>query len=118
MADLAAPLAGIDEATFLIVWQARVRGRWPGPLVHEAARIIAEDLPQPTPRLAELDLAAIRSLLLGLRLLRPPGLRQLLAKLTRSGLLDCVQAGDRNHWGCYLLSLPATTSAASGTGGR
>ncbi len=115
--DLADPLAGIDEDTFLTVWQARVRGRWPGPLVHQAARIIAEDLPRPTRRLVDLDPAAIRSLLRGLHLLRPPGLRQLLAKLTGTGLLICVQAGDRDHWGRYRLSLPAIASAQPGAGG-
>jgi hypothetical protein len=95
--DLADPPAGIDEGTFLTVWQARVRGRWPGPLAHQAARIIAEELPRPAPRLVDLDPAAIRRLLLGLRLLRPPGLRQLVTKLASSRLIVCVQLGERNH---------------------
>ncbi len=115
--DLADPLAGIDEGTFLTAWQARVRGRWPGPLVHEAARIIAEELPRPAPRLVDLDPAAIRRLLLGLRLLRPPGLRQLVTKLASSGLLACVQPGGRDHWGRYRLNLPAIASAAPSGGG-
>ncbi len=115
--NLADPLAGIDEGTFLTVWHARVRGRWPGPLVHEAARIIAEELPRPAPRLVDLDAVAIRSLLLGLRLLRPPGLRQLVTKLVSSGLLVCVQPGDRDHWGRYRLSLPAIASAPPSGGG-
>src|SRR6266511_1810776 len=115
--DLSAPLAGIDEDTFHGVWQARISGRWPGPLVHEAARIIAEDLPRPAPRLVDLDPAAIRGLLLGLRLLRPPALRQLVTKLASSELLVCAQAGDREHWGRYRLSLPAIASAEPSAGG-
>jgi hypothetical protein len=115
--DLADPLAGVDDGRFLTLWQARVRGRWPGPLAHQAARIIAEDLPRPAPRLVDLDPAAIRNLLLGLHLLRRPGLRQLVTKLASSGLLACVQSGDQDHWGRYRLSLPAIPSAAPSADG-
>jgi hypothetical protein len=86
-------------------------------LAHEAARIIAEELPRPEPRLVELNPAAVRNLLLGLRLLRPPGLRQLLAKLTHSGLLVSLQAGDGEHWGRYRLSLPAVPTRHPAAGG-
>jgi hypothetical protein len=116
--DPAAPLAGVDEATYAIVWQAQVRSRWPGPLVHHAARIIAEDLPRPRPRIVDLDPAAVRALLSGLRLLRPPGLRQLLAKLVRCGLLTSLQAGDGDHWGRYPLSLPAIAGPLPDARGR
>ena len=118
VSDPAAPLAGVDEATHAIVWQARVRSLRPGPLVHHAARIIAEDLPRPQPQLVDLDPAAVRALLSGLRLLRPPGLRQLLTKLARSGLLTTVQAGDGDHWGRHRLSLPAAAGPFPDDRGR
>ena len=118
VSDPAAPLAGVDEATHAIVWQARVRSLWPGPPAHHAARIIAEDLPRPQPQLVDLDPATVRALLSGLRLLRPPGLRQLLTKLARSGLLTTVMAGDGDHWGRYRLSLPAAVAGPFPDTGR
>jgi len=118
VSDLAAPLADVDEATYAIAWQARVRSLWPGPLVHHAARIIAEDLPRPQPRIVDLDPAAVRALLTGLRLLRPPGLLQLLAKLARSGLLAAVRAGDGDRWGRHRLSLPPLAASVPDTGGE
>jgi hypothetical protein len=118
VSDPAAPLAGVDEAGYAIAWQARVCSRWPGPLVHHAARIMAEDLPRPQPRVVDFDPAAVRAFLAGLRLLRPPGLRQLLAKLSRSGLLTTAQPGDGDHWGRHRLSLPAVAGPSPDAKGR
>jgi hypothetical protein len=97
------------NATFVQVWQDRVRTTFRGPLIHHAARILANDLRQTGTRSVDLDPDAVRRLLLGLHLLRPPALRRLLARLTEAGLLSQTRAADGGHWGSYHLTLPATS---------
>jgi hypothetical protein len=105
-ANLADPLAAVDDGTYRVLWQARVRQCWSDALALQAARLLAEDLLAPGSRTVELGPEAVRHMLLGLRLLRPPGLRQLLTKFVAAGLLVPNRPGDGCQWGGYTLAAP------------
>jgi hypothetical protein len=93
------PVTNLDQ------WHTQVRRRFPGPLTGQAARLLAR-LATPGTAHVDLDPPTVHHLLHTLHLLRPPGLRRLIGKLTTAGLLTLVHPGTGRHWGTYHLTLP------------
>jgi len=95
-----------DPDLYALLWQARVRQRWPGGHMQAVARVIAEQLRPPGSLTIDIDQAAATRLVTAARL-RVPGLRQLLARLTDAGMLTPALPGF-DGWGTYTLSIPTT----------
>ena len=116
--DPSAPLAGVDEVTYLTGRQARMRGQWPSPLVHQAARIIAETSLSPGRGSPTSALPRCVTFSSGCACYVRGGCVECWPNLSTTGLLVCVRAGDREHGGRYRLSLPTIAGASPATGGR
>jgi hypothetical protein len=97
-----------DAGTSRTFWLACVRARWcRDGLAHQAAHLLAE-LAQPNENrdlLVDLTPTVTHRLLLGLHLLRPPGLARLLAKMTDAGLLRRLPDADKDTRR-YALVIP------------
>jgi hypothetical protein len=100
------PLGDIDDATFGELWQARVRQLCSDVLVQRLAALLVGELPAGS-RTVTLDAHVVHRLLLGMGLLRPPGLRRALHRLAGHGLLEYQPAGERaRSWGSARLVTP------------
>ena len=99
------PQFGVDDATFGPLWQARVRQRCADPMAHQVAGLLVKEL-LPGRRVVNLDPAVTGRLLAGVRLLRPPGLSQLLSRLAGHGLLVLSPAAEQGD-GCASVKLVA-----------
>jgi hypothetical protein len=91
---MADPLAALPADEYAAVWLTRVWGHSPGGNLWAVARVLAEEL-RPCGHLTViLDDSARRRLTLAARVI-PPGLGQLIDRLTRDGYLTHV--GDRTY---------------------
>lgn len=102
-----------DAGTYRTAWLVRVRARWcQDGLAHQAAHLLV-DLAEPNENndlVVELTPTVTHRLLLGLHLLRPPGLARLLVKMTDAGLLRRVPGADSDR-SQYALVIPDERSA-------
>lgn len=103
---LPGPRLGIDDATFNLLWQARVRQHCTDPMAHRIAELLVEALSHGG-RTVRLDPAVAGRLLAGVRLLRPPGLWRLLNRLAGHGLLVLNPATEQGD-GCASVRLVAS----------
>src|SRR5262249_38211487 len=99
------PPTADDAQTDAGRWLAFIWQRWPGGHPPQLARLLAEELAEPTTLDVNLNHQAVQRILHQVHL-RPPALRQLLAKLTEAGLLVQLQLANGVDWGEYRLELP------------
>jgi hypothetical protein len=99
------------------MWLAEVHARWPVSRTGRVAAVLADTARQRSSLTVTLDAATVRRLILQAHL-RPPGLQQILRRLTGSGLLTSTLDHDPTGWGCYLLTMPTDQTAERATASR
>jgi hypothetical protein len=95
-----------DAETYALLWQTRIRQRWPGGHTPALARVIAEHLRIPATLSADLDLSAVLHLMRQTGC-RPQGVTRILSRLGGAGYLTHLQVPDEQASAWVVLTLPA-----------